>query len=153
VSGHVHRLGHLIRRFASAVSSAPPSAADDAWAVGLLSDGEALLWWQMQAQDRRHSISVARRFVAAVDEPTRDAIAAALLHDVGKSSCRLGTAERVVATIVGPRTERFRCYHDHERIGAEMLRDAGASAATIALVDGTSTDDVLRIALRRADDI
>ena len=38
----------------------------------------------------------------------RDEMAAALLHDVGKVECGLGTFGRVAATVVGPRTQRFR---------------------------------------------
>lgn len=153
MTGPVQHVGHLVRRFGGALSSAPPPAVDDVWAVGFLGDGEARLWWQMQAQDRRHSIEVARRFVALVADPPRSAVAAALLHDVGKIRSRLGTANRVAATVLGPRTERFRLYHDHERLGAEMLRDAGADVLTVALVDGTSTHAALADALRRADDI
>ena len=50
----------------------------------------------------------------------RAEVAGALLHDVGKVEAGLGTFGRVVATVVGPRTERFRTYHDHEAIGARL---------------------------------
>ncbi|MCU1394605.1 MAG: hypothetical protein JWM34_3033 [Ilumatobacteraceae bacterium] len=149
----VVHLRHLARRFRGALSSAPPPAADDAWAVGLLTPGEAALWWRMQAQDRRHSIEVARRLADILDEPGRAAMAAALLHDVGKIESRLSTAERVVATVVGPRTARFASYHDHERLGVELLTAAGSAAETVSLIDGSSADHVLLAALRRADDI
>jgi hypothetical protein len=55
-----------------------------------------------------------------------------------------------VATIVGPRTARFRSYHDHERIGMEMLADAGSAIATIELVRGQGR---AAAALHAADDI
>ena len=151
--GVVSDLVHLARRFVRALSRTAPSAADDAWAVGNLTDGEARLWWQMQHQDRRHSIEVARRFVESVPSAGREAVAAALLHDVGKIRSRLGTGWRVVATVVGPRTERFRLYHDHERIGVELLVSAGSAPETLALIDGTSSDAPMAEALRRADDI
>ncbi|MCU1389718.1 MAG: hypothetical protein JWL72_3056 [Ilumatobacteraceae bacterium] len=144
---------HLARRFFGALSGAAPPAADDAWAVGFLTASEAELWWGLQHQDRRHSVHVARRFVALMDDPSREAVAAALLHDVGKQCSRLGTVSRVVATIIGPRTDRFRRYHDHERLGADLLRDAGSSPVTIALVEGTSADVATADALRAADDI
>ena len=80
----------------------------------------------MTVQDRRHSILVARRFVEFAPEASRAEVAAALLHDVGKLASGLGTFARVVATVVGPRTDRFRPYHDHERLGAEMLAAAGS---------------------------
>ena len=57
-------------------------------------------------------------------------MAGALLHDVGKLESGLGTLARVVATIVGPRTARFRRYHDHERIGADLLVAAGSTPVT-----------------------
>ena len=40
----------------------------------------------------------------------------------------------VAATIVGPRTRSFRAYHDHEAIGAAMVRGAGSEPATVDLV-------------------
>jgi predicted HD phosphohydrolase len=104
----------------------------------------------MAVQDKRHSILVARRFVDLADAPSREQTAAALLHDVGKLASGLGTCARVLATIVGPRTARFRQYHDHERLGAEMLRAAGSAAATLELVHGAGP---AAAALRQADDI
>ena len=73
-----------------------------------------------------------------------------MLHDVGKVDCGLGTFGRVAATVVGPRTRRFRRYHDHERIGVELLTAAGSTEATLALArwEGPRAE-----ALRAADDI
>lgn len=142
-------LGHLARRFAGSLSRRPPSEADASWAVAQLLPAEAALWQRMAVQDKRHSILVARRFVDLADEPSREQIAA-LLHDVGKLASGLGTCARVLATIVGPRTARFRQYHDHERLGAEMLRAAGSAAATLELVQGAGP---AAAALRQADDI
>jgi hypothetical protein len=42
----------------------------------------------------------------------------------------------VVATVVGPRTARFKRYHDHEQIGADMLLACGSSVVTIDLLRG-----------------
>ncbi|MEA3185235.1 MAG: hypothetical protein QOJ74_1712, partial [Ilumatobacteraceae bacterium] len=67
---------------------------------------------------------------------SREEMAGALLHDVGKIDSSLGTSGRVVATVVGPRTARYRSYHDHVRIGADMLVAAGSSPLTIDLVRG-----------------
>jgi hypothetical protein len=72
--------------------------------------------------------------VAARPAATRAEIAGALLHDVGKLECRLGTWGRVAASIVGGRTHRFRLYHDHEQIGAELANAAGSEAATVELI-------------------
>lgn len=77
-------------------------------------------------------------------------MAGALLHDIGKLDSGLGTLGRVVATIAGPRTVRFRRYHDHEEIGAAMLADASSDVVTVELVRGAgpASDD-----LRAADDL
>ena len=127
---------HLARRFVGSLSRKPPSVADSAWAAGQLLSAEAELWQRMSAQDRRHSILVARHFVEFAPEASRPEIAAALLHDVGKLASGLGTFSRVVATVVGPRTVRFQQYHDHERLGAEMLAAAGSPLETVGLVQG-----------------
>lgn len=143
------RARHLVRRFAGSLSRTPPAAADERWAESHLLAGEAQLWRRMSAVDRRHAIVVARRF-ASTDEWSRDEMAGALLHDVGKLEGRLGTLGRIVATVVGPRTSRFRRYHDHEEIGAEMLISAGSSPATVELLRGRGR---AAAALRAADEI
>ena len=141
---------HLVRRFVTSLSRSVPPAADTTWAVDQLLPAEAELWQRMTVQDRRHSILVARRFVQLVPVADRAEVAGALLHDVGKLASGLGTFSRVLATIIGPRTDGFRQYHDHERLGAEMLTAAGSSAVTLELVLGRG----LRAAeLRRADNI
>lgn len=141
--------GHLVRRFLSSLSSRAPDASDTAWAESFLLDGELQLWRRFDSPDRRHAITVARRF-ASMATWTRDEMAGALLHDIGKLDSDLGTAGRVVATVVGPRTERFRRYHEHERIGADMLKVAGSSPVTVDLVRGRGT---AAAALADADDI
>jgi hypothetical protein len=77
---------------------------------------------------------------------------AALLHDIGKIDCGLGTVMRVVATVVGPRTAQFRRYHDHEHLGIEMLVSAGSHPETVALLRGEGNPLVVE-ALRRADNL
>lgn len=129
-------LFHLAARFVTSLSPRPPRVADEVWAEDRLTPGELGLWRQLSNQDRRHSAAVARRFVARRPGASRDEIAGALLHDVGKIRCHLGTFGRSVATVVGPRTPRFRAYHDHEAIGAELVAEAGSSPTTVALVAG-----------------
>ncbi len=131
----MNQLGHLGRRFAGSLSRREPDVADTAWVDSQLLEAESQLWHRMSAADRRHSIAVARRF-EALGPWSRDEVAGALLHDVGKVDAGLGTVARVAATIVGPRTARFRRYHDHERIGAELLAVAGSPHVTIELVLG-----------------
>lgn len=142
--------GHLARRFLTSLSRRPPDAADVEWAHAQLLATERELWDLMTVQDHRHSLLVARRFVAEAPEAGRAEVAAALLHDVGKTASGLGTFARVAATVAGPRTSRFRAYHDHERLGAEMLRAAGSDEVTVELVQGRGP---AAGALRRADDI
>lgn len=133
----VGELAHLARRFVGSLSRRPPSASDEQWAAAWLSAGEQALWERMSNVDRRHSIVVARRFVEIRPAATRPERAAALLHDVGKVESGLGTLARVLATIVGPRSRRFRRYHDHEAIGAWLAATAGSDPVTVALIERT----------------
>ena len=126
---------HLAVRFFGSLSSRPPEREQEVWAESKLLDGEVELWRQMSNQDRRHSAKVARRFVAAWPQASPAEIAGALLHDVGKIECGLGTWGRVAASVVGGRTERFRLYHDHEHIGSLLAEAAGSDPATVELID------------------
>lgn len=143
-------LGHLIRRAVGSLSPRPPAPDDERWAEQYLQAGERDLWRRMSAPDRRHAIVVARRFAERAPDATRAEMAGALLHDVGKIVSGMGTAARIAATLLGPRTARFRAYHDHERIGADLLAAAGADPVTVALVRGMGRS---ASALRAADDV
>jgi hypothetical protein len=133
MSSTVHVV-HLAKRFVGSLSKRPPEASDEEWAESWLSPAETALWRRMPNVDRRHAIEVTRRFFERRDTATRDEMAGALLHDVGKIESGLGTWGRVVATIVGPRTARFRTYHDHEAIGARWLEELGAPVVTVELM-------------------
>ena len=126
---------HLAMRFVTSLSARPPDVSEEVWAESQLLPAEVGLWRRMSNQDRRHSAKVARRFVDARPAASRAEIAGALLHDVGKIECDLGTWGRVAASVVGGRTERFRRYQDHERIGAELAAAAGSDPATVELID------------------
>ena len=125
---------HLAARFFGSLSNAPADPVDIEWARSQLIPGEWELWRQMTNQDQRHSAKVARRFVAVRPESTRAEIAGALLHDVGKIQCGLGTWGRVAATVVGRHGRRFTLYHDHERIGSELAAAAGSEPATVDII-------------------
>jgi HD domain len=127
---------HLAKRYVGSLSKTPPPAAAEAWAMTWLSQAEAHLWARMTVADRRHSIEVARRFQELRPDATREEMAGALLHDVGKLQSGLPTSRRVIATIVGPRTARLRDYHEHEAIGAELAAAAESAPATVALIRG-----------------
>jgi len=126
---------HLALRFVTSLSGHPPDVADEVWAESHLLPGEIDLWRRMNNQDRRHSAKVARRFLDARPDATRAEIAGALLHDVGKIECDLGTWGRVAASVVGGRTERFRTYQDHEFVGSQLAAAAGSDPDTVALID------------------
>jgi hypothetical protein len=129
-------VGHLARRFATSLSRRPPDVTDEVWAEAQLLPAEVDLWRRMSVADRRHAIVVARRFADRRPTASRAELAGALLHDVGKVAAGLGTFGRVAATVVGPRTARFRTYHDHEAIGAGMATAAGSDPGTVELIEG-----------------
>jgi hypothetical protein len=132
----VTKIGHLAARFFTSLSAKPPSAVTEAWVAERLLPGEQGLWDQMSNQDRRHSALVGQRFATMVPDAPRELVAGALLHDVGKIECGLGTFSRVAATLIGPRGKRFTAYHDHEEIGARMAAEAGSAGTTVELIAG-----------------
>jgi hypothetical protein len=94
------------------------------------------LFATMSGPDRRHAIGVARRAIdllaasgglPAGDAPSRPFVAAALLHDVGKTEARLGTLGRVAATLaaLALRRETIVAWVDH-RPHATALASNGA---------------------------
>jgi hypothetical protein len=145
-------ISHLTKRFVLNLVPSQVHEIERQWVHSILTQDEFSLWNDMMVQDRRHSVMVGRRFVQYRPAASHCEIAGALLHDVGKSAARLGTLARVLATLVGPRTSRFRQYHDHEMIGATMLRSIGSNELTISMVEGSCSGE-LKEALSRADDI
>ncbi len=146
------KIAHLAKRFVLSLVPSQVQEIERQWVQSVLSPSEFDVWNKMMVQDRRHSVMVGRRFVKHRLTAMQSEIAGALLHDVGKSVARLGAFGRVIATLVGPRTNRFRQYHDHESIGATMLRSIGSDELTISMVEGSCVGE-LRQALSRADDI
>jgi hypothetical protein len=147
---------HLIRRFVTSLSRRMPPAIDVAWVNEKLLENEYKLWKRMKSYDQRHSIEVARRFTEMHPAFTRDHVAAALLHDIGKAESDLGVLGRVIATVVGPVGTRFRLYHDHESIGLNLCREAASSDETLRLLDWSnesSRNDPIVHLLRQADQI
>lgn len=166
---------HLVRRFVGSLASRRLTDDERSWVRNRLTDAEDGLWQRMGRPDRRHSHDVARRAVATLgDAATRPVVAAALLHDVGKTESGLGTYGRVMATLsaaaAGPDmavawsqsrgvTRRIGLYLRHEELGADLIELAGSDPLTVALVREWSTPDddltvptgVLR-GLRAADD-
>ena len=145
------KLTHLVKRALSSLSNRPPSPHDVAIVSEVLNTAEFAVWSEMQYRDQRHSIVVLNRFDALVPGAVTAERAAALLHDVGKNVSGIGFLFRIVATVVGPRGQRFSAYHNHERLGADLTRSI-SDPRTVALIGGTTNDDVLRL-LQAADDI
>jgi hypothetical protein len=141
---------HWAARFFSSIRPGRPRTADEAWALGLLSEREAALYRRMGNPDRRHAVAVARDVDAhlGADVERRDEVlAAALLHDVGKTASGLRTYGRAVATLsgaIGGRsyaeiwqgsvgfTRKVGLYLRYPTIGAEMLEIAGSRPWVVA---------------------
>jgi hypothetical protein len=132
---------HLVRRFVGSLRPGGPRAGDVAWVEEVLLPGERAVWSAMPGPDRRHSVGVARRVEAALADAPRPVLAAALLHDVGKTRVGLRTPGRVVATLVGMARGRERAaagegrvarYLRHDELGADLLEQAGSDPLTVA---------------------
>jgi hypothetical protein len=148
---------HLAKRFFGALGRAPIGESQIALVQATLLDSEFALWSAMMSIDKKHSIKVMSRFMQIYPQATATQVRASLLHDVGKLESNLSVFARVLATIVGERGSRFAKYHAHEKIGAQMLRQAGSDEETWQLVAGEVSDSpqlrTVLAALRQADDI
>ncbi len=105
------------------------------------------LWQRMSGPDRRHSVAVGRKVQRCLGAGSaRPVLAAALLHDVGKTDADLGTGGRVAATLIGmgitadtvarwAETRGFKVevarYLQHPDRGAELLRRAGSDPMAV----------------------
>jgi response regulator RpfG family c-di-GMP phosphodiesterase len=148
----MRHLFHLVKRFTSSWSRKDVTEDELGMVRSLLTASEFNLWNQFSIADRRHSVEVAQRFAVLLPEATREQRAGVLLHDIGKIQSNLSTLMRVCATLVGPRSKRFRLYHQHEEIGVTMLRHAGSHADVIAVLNQTCNAEVAA-AFRSADNI
>ena len=139
---------HLVKRFFGSLLPLGPAKRDREWVLAQLLPDEIDVWQQMSAVDRRHAAGVARRVERALGhDATRPVLAAALLHDCGKSVAGLGTYGRVVATLsakVAGRehaaawretrgfTRKVGLYLEHPELGADLLGMAGSAPITVA---------------------
>lgn len=146
------KLWHLVKRLIGSVTATPLRPDEQRDVAAILTASEGHLFSRLAMVDQRHALHVLRRFVSFAPGAPQTAQRAALLHDIGKGDCSLGTFMRVVATVVGPRTKTFRRYHDHEALGRAMLLQAGSDPLTIALLRGDGEVSLVT-ALRRADAI
>jgi hypothetical protein len=141
-------IAHLVGRFVGSLRPGGPGKAAEAWVAERLLASELRLWRRLSGPDRRHAYAVARRVERALGhEATRPVLAAALLHDVGKTDAGLRTYGRVVATLSGAvagremahvwRTKRgftrkVGLYLLHPELGGDQLELAGADPLTVA---------------------
>ena len=148
---------HLAKRFFGALGRAPIGESQIELVQTTLLDSEFALWSAMMPMDKKHSIKVMSRFMQIYPQATATQVRASLLHDVGKLESNLSVFARVLATIVGERSSRFAKYHAHEKIGAQMLRQAGSDEETWQLVAGEVSDSpqlqTVLAALQQADAI
>ena len=148
---------HLAKRFFGALSRSPIGESQIELVQTTLLDSEFALWSAMMPMDKKHSIKVMSRFMQIYPQATATQVRASLLHDVGKLESNLSVFARVLATIVGERGSRFAKYHAHEKIGAQMLRQAGSDEETWQLVAGEVSDSpqlqTVLAALQQADEI
>lgn len=140
--------GHLIKRFFGSLVPLGPPRRDREWIAENLIYEEQRIWHAMSRADRRHAAGVARRVERALgNEATRPVLAAALLHDCGKTVSGLGTYGRVIATLsvklagheqaVAWRetrgfTRRVGLYVMHPELGGDLLGLAGSAPITVA---------------------
>lgn len=142
-------LAYRIRQFWNLirVKPLPKSALENVAAI--LSPAEVVLFRKQVAGDRAHSYRVLRTLQRAGETDTR-LLAAALLHDVGKSRVKTTVVGRVVGA-VGERlfpehaatwgqTEQgswrrpFVIRRQHARWGAALAKEAGSNPTTVRLI-------------------
>jgi len=129
------------------VQAAFPALADpdDEWALALLEPEERRLYAAMPAFERAHAVKVARCVAARHPGASREALRAALLHDVGKSGSSGHVLHRVLAHLlpepdVPPEPRRSglagarQARRHHAAYGALMVLEASGDARVAWLV-------------------
>lgn len=141
--------GYRIRQFWQLLTAAP--LPPQAWREidTVLTPDEGALFRQFSAADRQHSYRVMQTLRrAGCEQP--ELLAAALLHDVGKTRYRPRLWERIVGAVVetvcpqcvwrwgrGPARgwkRPFVIRRQHADWGAELAQKAGSSPRTVAFI-------------------
>jgi exopolyphosphatase/pppGpp-phosphohydrolase len=145
------RVLYRIRQFYLALrATADPRDLEQARSV--LTPAQAALFTRMQSSEQAHAVSVYRQLVAQ-GESSYDLLAAALLHDVGKSLSPLRLWERVLIVLARAffpaqsrrwgslPAERLRGWRrafivaeQHPAWGAALAAEAGASPRLVTLI-------------------
>lgn len=142
------RIQYRLNQFWNAIK-ARPGAGQVVEAGQVLNPVQVELFLEMQPGEQAHSLKIYQDLVAA-GENNQDLLAAALLHDVGKSRYPLAVWERTIIVIArailpgkvsewgkgSPRGWRrpFVIAERHAEWGAEMAAKAGSSSLTIDLI-------------------
>jgi len=129
--------------------TAVPSLDDLEEVEEVLSPALLELFYRLQAGEQKHSIEIYRE-LKEQDETNIDLLVAALLHDVGKSCHPLCIWERVVIVLsksffpdivkewgqaeVSSWKRPFVVAEQHASWGAQLVKNAGGSAMTVALI-------------------
>lgn len=158
----------LWNRFRRTVHAFVPRLArdDDGFVRQWLTEVEYGLYSRMDVRDRAHSILVAKVLLEAHPFATRHLMAAALLHDVGKSMLGFNPQHRILVHLSRPRglprepladglRGAMQLREHHELIGARMLREAGVAPEVAQFVEDLgreSAGDPELIQLRWADE-
>ncbi|GGL91521.1 phosphohydrolase [Deinococcus aerolatus] len=134
--GYAAKVRRLVRSVRA--SDAHP---DDAWAAALLTPGEARVYRGMDPRDREHACRVTLHLLREHPGADPQLVAAALLHDCGKSVRPYRVAERVLVGLVPTRLARLLpplgalgIRARHPELGAALLVNAGARARVADLV-------------------
>ncbi len=141
-----------LRRVQQGLANLTARMAPADWALVAqhLSGAEWDIFAQMEAADQRHSVQVLRSLLAA-GITDASLLKAGLLHDVGKSRCRISIFHRTAAVLVQAILGRlpdlplqcgtgkwwlpFHVIANHPRIGASMLAHAGTDERVWRLVE------------------
>jgi hypothetical protein len=145
----VQLAGYRVRQFWQALSAGP--LPEEAWIDirSVLAPAEFVLFERQSHGDQQHAYRVMRTLRSAGrNEP--ELLAAALLHDVGKSFCRTywwdrplvvllqglvpGWSARLASGNVGSWKRPFVVKEQHAEWGADAAKKAGCSATTVVLI-------------------
>ena len=131
--GKIKRLG---RSFF--VSQARP---DDVWAHQRLTRAEYGVYARMDPRDREHGVRVAQKLEGDYPDARAELVAAAILHDCGKSVRKYNVLERVLVGLIPYRLSAgwtlgaVKVRNEHPARGAEMVRLAGGRQDVAHLIE------------------